>query len=166
MLGAIPGGMEAEKAYQLQDLYCVECEQLQTIEEVRRLEYIMLTDFCQRIGSAKIPQGISAEIYRCISYIKNHTNVSLTIDDIADYMKRSRSYLIQHFKKEMGVNLNDFITRCKMEEAGDLLLYTDKSLAEISNYLSYSSQSYFQNVFKKNYGVTPMAYRKQKQKAT
>ena len=66
----------------------------------------------------------------------------------------------------MGVNLNDFITRCKMEEAGDLLLYTDKSLAEISNYLSYSSQSYFQNVFKKHYGVTPMAYRKQKQKAT
>ena len=166
MLGAIPGGMEAEKAYQLQDLYCVECEQLQTIEEVRRLEYIMLTDFCQRTGSAKIPQGISAEIYRCISYIKNHTNVSLTIDDIADYMKRSRSYLIQHFKKEMGVNLNDFITRCKMEEAGDLLRYTDKSLAEISNYLSYSSQSYFQNVFKKHYGVTPMAYRKQKQKAT
>lgn len=166
MLGAIPGGLEAEKAYQLQDLYCVECEQMQTIEEVRRLEYIMLTDLCQRTGSAKIPKGISAEIYRCISYIKNHTNVSLTIDDIADYMHRSRSYLIRHFKEEMGVNLNDFITRCKMEEACDMLLYTDKSLSEISNYLSFSSQSYFQNVFKKQYGITPMAYRKQNRKAT
>lgn len=164
VLGAIPGGLEAEKAYQLQDLYCMECEQMQTIEEVRRLEYIMLTDLCQRTGSAKIPKGISAEIYRCVSYIKNHTNTSVTIDDIADYMKRSRSYLIRHFKEEMGVNLNDFIIQCKMKDACDMLCYTDKPLAEISNYLSFSSQSYFQNVFKKIYGITPLQYRKQNQK--
>ena len=137
---------------------------MQTIEEVRRLEYIMLTDLCQRTGSAKIPKGISAEIYRCVSYIKNHTNTSVTIDDIADYMKRSRSYLIRHFKEEMGVNLNDFIIQCKMEDACDMLCYTDKPLAEISNYLSFSSQSYFQNVFKKIYGITPLQYRKQNQK--
>lgn len=35
------------------------------------------------------------------------------------------------------------------------------TLAEISSYLCFSSQSYFQNVFKKEYGVTPMQYRRQ-----
>ena len=39
--------------------------------------------------------------------------------------------------------------------------YSEKSLAEISSYLCFSSQSYFQNVFKKQYGVTPLQYRKQ-----
>lgn len=48
-----------------------------------------------------------------------------------------------------------FITRCKLEEAKSLLAYSKKSLAEISSYLCFSSQSYFQNVFKKQYGTTP-----------
>ena len=54
--------------------------------------------------------------------------------------------------------------RCKLEEAKSLLTYSDKSLIEISNYLCFSSQSYFQNVFKKKYGMTPKQYRDQAHK--
>ena len=46
-----------------------------------------------------------------------------------------------------------------LEEAKNLLSFTNKSLSEISNYLCFSSQAYFQNVFKKNYGMTPLQYR-------
>lgn len=56
--------------------------------------------------------------------------------------------------------MNDFIMRCKLEEAKSLLAYTDKSISEISNYLCFSSQAYFQNVFKKKFGITPNEYRK------
>lgn len=161
MLGAIPGGLDAEKAYQLLDLYSVECEQLQTIEEVHRLQYIMLMDFCQRAGNAKIPPNISSEIYRCVTYIRNHTNRPLNIDDVARHINRSRSYLMRRFKAETGVQVNVYITRCKLEEACDLLIYGTESLSAISAYLGYSSQSYFQNVFKKEYGMTPMQYRNQ-----
>lgn len=161
ILGAVPGGMDAERAYQLLDLYAVECEQLQTLEEVHRLQYIMLMDFCQRTGRAKMPQGISSEIYRCVTYIRNHTNGLLCVDDVAACIKRSRSYLMRRFKEEMGIQVNAFITKCKLEDACDMLTYGDNSLAEISAYLGYSSQSYFQNVFKKAYGITPMQYRRQ-----
>ena len=34
----------------------------------------MLMDSCQRVSDAQTPQGISAEIYRCMNYIRNHTN--------------------------------------------------------------------------------------------
>ena len=164
ILGAIPGGLNVEKAYQLQDLYSVECEQLQTAEEVRRLMYIMLMDLCQRTGSAQMPRHLSSEIYRCVAYIKNHTNSVLSVDEIAAQIGRSRSYLMRRFKEEMGIQVNAYITKCKLEEACDLLTYGETSLAEISAYLGYSSQSYFQNVFKKAYGVTPMQYRKQNSK--
>jgi len=50
--------------------------------------------------------------------------------------------------------------RCKLEEAKNLLKFSTLSLAEISNYLCFSSQSYFQNVFKKKYHITPNQYRK------
>ena len=56
--------------------------------------------------------------------------------------------------------MNSFIMRCKLEEAKSLLTHTDKSISEISSYLCFSSQAYFQNVFKKKYGITPNAYRK------
>ena len=164
IMGAVPGGLDEEKAYQLLDLYAVECEQARTLEEVHRLQYIMLMDLCQRTGNAKIPKGVSSEIYRCVVYIKNHTNGPLSIDDVAQHINRSRSYLMRRFKAEMGIQVNVYIARCKLEEACDLLAYGDAGLSEISTYLGYSSQSYFQNVFKKAYGLTPMQYRKQNSK--
>ena len=163
---AIPGGVDAERAYQLSDLYMLECEQMQTIEEVHRLQLIMLMDFCERCGAARLPKGISGEVYRAMVYIQNHTNESIGIDDVAGEVRRSGSYLMRRFKAELGMSIGEYITKCKMEEACSLLTYGDRSLADISAYLGYSSQSYFQNVFKKQYGMTPLQYRKEHQQRT
>lgn len=165
VLAAIPGGVDEERAYQLTDLYMRECEQMQTIEEVHRLQYIMLMDFCDRVGAAKLPKGVSLEIYRCMTYIQSHTNMPIGVEDVAEEIHRSSSYLMRRFKAELGMSVGDYITKCKLEEACDLLVYGDRSLAEISAYLGYSSQSYFQNVFKKQFGLTPMQYRNQNKKA-
>ena len=83
---------------------------------------------------------------------------------MAAFIRRSRSYITKKFKKELGFDISSFIMRCKLEEAKSLLTYTNKSLSEISSYLCFSSQSYFQNVFKKKYGMTPLQYRKNIQK--
>ncbi len=160
MLGAIPGGLDIEKAYQLVDLYIQECERLQTIETVKSLQYSMIQDFCHRAGDTQIPAGISSEVYKCMNYIRSHTNEPLTIQDVADHVHRSSSYIMKRFKEELGINMGGYISRCKLEEAKSLLTYSTKSLSDISNYLCFSSQSYFQNVFKKKYGITPMQYRK------
>ena len=39
-------------------------------------------------------------------------------------------------------------------------MFTDKSLIEISTCLSFSSQSYFQSIFKKIMGITPTKWRR------
>lgn len=161
---AIPGGVDPDRAYQLSDLYMMECEQMQSIEEVHRLQYVMLMDFCQRCGAAQLPQGVSEEIFRCMNYIQSHTNEAIGIEDVAEQIHRSSSYLMRRFKAELGMSVGEYITKCKLEEACDLLTYGNRSLAEISTYLGYSSQSYFQNVFKKQYGLTPTQYRKEHQR--
>ena len=161
MMGAIPGGVDIEKTYQLIDYYVQECEQLQTIEDIDHLQYVALIDFCQRSGDTRIPDGISPDVYRCMSYIRNHTNEPISVEDAAAYVNRSSSYMMKHFKSELGIHMGAYIMRCKLEEAKSLLTYSEKSLAEISSYLCFSSQSYFQNVFKKQYGMTPLQYRKQ-----
>ncbi|MDO4623056.1 MAG: helix-turn-helix domain-containing protein [Eubacteriales bacterium] len=158
---AINGGMDIEQAYQLSDLYIQECERTTQISAIANLEYTMLVDFCKRVSQNKIPQGMSPEIFECIQYINRHINDPVQVGDVADHIARSRSYTSEKFKKELGFNLNSFITRRKLEEAKSLLTYSDKSLSEISTYLCFSSQSYFQNLFKKTYGVTPRHYREQ-----
>ena len=161
MMGAIPGGVDVEKTYQLMDYYIQECEQLTKIERINQLQYVMLLDFCQRSGEHHIPDGISHDVYKCMTYIREHTNESISIEDAAASVNRSSSYMMKHFKNELGINMGAYIMRCKLEEAKSLLTYSEKSLAEISSYLCFSSQAYFQNVFKKQYGVTPLQYRKQ-----
>lgn len=166
VLAAIPGGVDAERVYQLTDLYMMECERMQNIEDVHRLQYIMMMDFCERCSAARLPKGISSEIRHAMYYIQSHTNCSLGVEDVALQIHRSSSYLMRRFKAEVGMSVGEYITKCKLEEACDLLTYGERSLAEISSYLGYSSQSYFQNVFKKQCGMTPMKYRKEKRKTT
>ena len=159
---AIPGGMNKEEAYQLIDVYAKECERMKTVGDISTLRYHMLLDFAERVGHAQIPADISSDVYECIQYINAHINEYIYVQDVADHIHRSRVYTIAKFKKELGFSIGQYITHAKLQEAKSLLLFTEKSLAEISSYLAFSSQAYFQNVFKKQYGITPTEYRKAK----
>lgn len=159
---AISGGLDTEQAYQLSDLYIQECEKTLSSEKLDTLSYTMLIDFATRTAKHRLPpQGMSREIYQCVQYITQRPNLPLQVDDVAAYIGKSRSCITRQFKKELGFNISSFIMSCKLEEAKSLLTYTNKSLSEISSYLCFSSQAYFQNVFKKKYGITPLQYRNQ-----
>ena len=159
VMAAIPGGMDTETVYQLTDLYIRECEQLQAIDSIHTLQYAMIFDFCKRVHDVQIPGGFSKEIYDCINFTRSHTNENIRLEDVAAHIDRSVSYVTRKFKQELGINLNDYIMRCKLEEAKSLLTFSNMSLVQISAYLCFSSQSYFQNVFKKKFGLTPLQYR-------
>lgn len=159
MRSAIAGGMDIEQAYQLADIYILEGEHSQSIPHVSNLEYTMLLDFADRVAQNKLPHGMSSEVFDCIQFINQHINEAIQVSDVAAYIGKSPAYISAKFKKDLGFQLSSFIMRCKLEEAKSLLTYSDKSLCEISNYLCFSSQSYFQNVFKKKYGITPKQYR-------
>ena len=102
---------------------------------------------------------MSRPVFSSIQYIYEHINESIRISDISEFVGLSQSYLSEMFKNEMGINLNAFIIEKKLEEAKILLSFSEREISEISNYLSFSSQSYFQNVFKKKIGITPRNYR-------
>ena len=107
-------------------------------------------DFCRRISETHIPNDVSREVHACMCYIHNHINVPISLDDVASSIGRSVSYTGNLFKKETGKTLGSYIAECRLDEARSLLHYTEMTLAEISSYLCFSSQSYFQNVSKKN----------------
>lgn len=164
MIGAIPGGVSVDMAYSLLDSYIQEVEKLTSAREIEILNYNMLIELCELSGKNKIPRGLSADVFNCMSFIRSHTNEPISVEDVAEVIQRSPSYVTKSFRKELGITPGAFINRCKLEEAKSLLLFSQKSLAEISAHLCYSSQGYFQNVFKKQFGMTPMQYRKLKRR--
>lgn len=157
---AIPGGVDVEEAYQLIETYSQECERMNSVDSVNNLRLHMLLDFTARVARSQTPQQLSLEISRCVQYIQAHVNGPISVDDLAEHIGKSRSYVTDRFRQETGSSIGQFISNTRIAEAKSLLRYTDKPLDEISSYLNYSSQSYFQNVFKKTVGCTPMQYRK------
>ena len=72
------------------------------------------------------------------------------------------SYLSRHFKEQTGKTMTEFINELKISEGIRLLETTDLPLIHISTQLGFSSQNYFQTVFKKVIGMTPIEFRNKK----
>lgn len=157
---AIRVGIPMDNAFHLSDLYIQNLEQLTTIESIYNLNQKALLDFTCRVSESKIPVTSDDAIQKAIQYVIKNTNIRLTVSDVASHLGFSRSYFTHRFKQTLGFDLSTFIVRCKLEESRFLLAYTNKSISDISNYLCFSSQSHFQTAFKKQYGITPLGYRK------
>jgi len=161
---AIEGGLPSIDAYNLSDVYILQMEKMINIDQIYQLQYSMLFDFTARTSERILPGIASSPVFRCTQYIASRVNEPLTVQSVADYIGLSRPYLSKLFSEELGFHMSGFIIRCKLEEARKLLHYSEKSLGEISSYLCFSSQSYFQNVFKKKYGITPNEFRRLSQR--
>lgn len=119
----------------------------------------MVLDFSGKMRFHKRNIGASKPITTCIDYIYAHIKERITIEDLAEYTSLSASYLSRLFKKETGVSVSEYVREKKIEKAQHLLRFCDFSLIEIANYLSFSSQSHFIQLFKDFTGITPKKYR-------
>ena len=158
---AIAGGLSQEIALQLSDIAIQKVEASMSINEADLIVYRFTTGFAERVAALRKPTYTNPIVDRAAHYIDEHICAKISIDELADCCKANRSYLSGKFKEETGMTIGEYINQRKIEEAQRLLRFSDKSLSAISNYLSFSSQSHFQNVFKKVTGETPTAFQKQ-----
>ncbi len=156
---AIKGGIPQEEAFTLSDLYIQKAELLSSYEGLVKLMMQMTLDFAERVEKLNCGNSGRKLVRVARQYILSNINERLTTDLLASALGRNRTYLCTAFKEETGLTVNEFITETKIDEAKRLLAVTDKSLISISEHLGFSSQSYFQKVFKKHEGITPLEYR-------
>lgn len=155
----IASGMESEHAFRLSDFYILKLDNIHTVDMVYELHERMVIDFTEKMLLLSRNPKISEHVSSCMEYIYIHIKERITIDDLAAHTGLSTGYLSRLFKKEAGASVSDYIRRKKIEKAENLLKFCDYSLIEIANYLSFSSQSHFIQLFKKYTGTTPGKYR-------
>ncbi len=97
-----------------------------------------------------------------IKKIQSPENRDWRVSDVMDHANYSHSHIARTFQKYMGCCIIDYLAEVKMQNARNLLLYSDLSVYEISNSLGYKSSTNFSAVFKKAYGLSPAQYRKKK----
>ncbi|MBP5983268.1 MAG: helix-turn-helix transcriptional regulator [Fluviicola sp.] len=79
---------------------------------------------------------------------------------LADNVHLSPSYLSDLLRKETGKNTQEHIHFYLIEQAKNLLLNSEKNMNEIAFGLGFEYPQYFNKLFKKKTGKTPMEYRK------
>lgn len=93
-------------------------------------------------------------------YIKDNINSPLACPEVSQYCHLSCKQLSRIFSKNEGMPLMGYIHKIKIEAAEKLISESKLSLKEISLYLGFSSEYYFNAFFKKHAGMTPGEYRK------
>jgi AraC-like DNA-binding protein len=98
-------------------------------------------------------------IQMSLNYIRKNIGSRLDIDLLADKACMSKDHYIRVFKRETGETPNVYITKRKLEKAELSLVTTALPIKSIADSLGYEDYSYFNRIFKKNAGVTPLQYR-------
>ncbi|WP_239775967.1 helix-turn-helix domain-containing protein [Mammaliicoccus sp. K-M42] len=154
---AIEGGLHYEVAYSLSDILIQKIETEQEFVLVKTVERIFI-EFATKVKNLNTTK-YSQPIHQVQQYIYNHLYQPLTLDKLAAQVHISSKYLSHLFKEEVGVTLSTYITEKKLEEAKIWLDNSNLSISEIAHQLSFSDQSHFIKVFKRNNGITPKQYR-------
>lgn len=81
------------------------------------------------------------------------------IDDIADELYLSKSYLQKIYKSYFGKSIIEEMILFRIEKAKELLRATALTVTDISRECGYSSYNYFVRQFKMTEGVSPSEYR-------
>ena len=96
-------------------------------------------------------------------YIDEHLTDS-SLDGLADFLGYSPVYTGALVKKVTGKTYKSLLQEKRLGVAENLLLKTDMSIDEIIKRTGYENASFFRRIFKEKYGVTPLNYRKRKDK--
>lgn len=98
-------------------------------------------------------------IQNSVAYIQAHYMEQLTLDSLAREVGLSPNYFSLQFKELIGMNYLEYLTDYRMKVSTELLKNTTLTILEVAERVGYQDNKYFSKLFKKNYGVTPGAYR-------
>ncbi len=155
---AIDGGLRPDDAYDISETMLQMLEQARTIEEMHDIMELTGVVFAHQVQKSK-KEISSYLIERCKIYISRNVFLKIYLEDIAEYVGVNPSYLSRIFSLKEGITIQEYIQKKKIDLACNLLKFSDRTIAEIAQYIGFQSQSNFSALFKKWKMVSPTEYR-------
>lgn len=104
-----------------------------------------------------------ARLQLMMQYIHQKFAYNISLSDIADQAKVSKSTALNLFQRYLGISPVTYLINYRLQEAAKLLASTEKKVTVISKDTGFDSVDYFCKAFKKYYKLTPTEYRKKAQ---
>ena len=136
-----------------------ELEEYSLIYKVIRYLYLAYQSSKQSIHTT---YDANVQIQRNMtSFIHEHFNSKIGLEDIADAGQVSKSTCIRLFHKYTGKSPIDFLNNYRLQMSAEKLVTTSEQITEIAYACGFGQPSYFNRLFLKEYNMTPNQYRKQ-----
>lgn len=101
----------------------------------------------------------SRECSKIKRYIDANYATDLSLESLAAMAHLNKYYFAHSFTRAYGTSPMNYLTNCRLKAAKELLETTDYSISEIARISGFSSQSYFSQAFRRQYGITAGKYR-------
>jgi len=132
---------------------------------IRNLLFSVLTLAARNI-SILCEEGISSKsderVVKILHYVQSNIYHpgKLSLEDLSREFSMSKNYLSEFFKRETGQNLKKYIQQYRVRLIKARLNYSSKSISEIAWEFNFNDLSHFNKVFKKEFDISPSAFRK------
>lgn len=113
------------------------------------------TSLAQQLGS------LDSRVAKACEYLRRQLEIPLTVKEIADHCNVSTSRISHLFKEEMGMGLQEYRNRLRMQNARNLLVTTRLPVSAIALKTGYSDPSQFSKYFHRQNGCSPRQFRSQ-----
>ena len=103
--------------------------------------------------------SVSLPLQKVLSYVQEHNSATLRVREIAAAVGMSPTNLSQAFRRAFGHSLKFHQTQDLLQRALQLLNGTNLTIRQIAEELGYTQPSYFERVFRKRLGLSPLRHR-------
>lgn len=117
-----------------------------------------LVDADRAIGKATAVSD--PQVARSLRLIRDHPDRAWTVPQLAAAVSMSRSAFADRFRVATGETPMQHLTRYRMSRAAEYLRATKAGVREIARLTGYDSEVSVTKAFKRQFGVSPGAYRK------
>ena len=96
----------------------------------------------------------------CIRFMEKNYQQPVSMPLIARSVHLSYGHVSRVFRNVTGMTMNEYLTMTRLKKAQYELRTSKASVRTIAAKSGFSHENYFSNLFKKRYGISPIAYRK------
>jgi AraC family transcriptional regulator len=102
-----------------------------------------------------------ATLNRVLDHIEENLGGELRMTELAKLAHLSAAYFFHSFRRAVGISPARYLSNRRVEQAKQLMLRTDRSLAQIAHECGFYDQPHFNRVFRRRVGTTPTAWRRE-----
>ncbi len=123
------------------------------------LSLVQLFILLNNSPTAKAEDAPSA-LHDIMEYVQNNYATIDSLNEVSQALFISKFHICHLFSKYLEIPFSVYLTQVRLKKASEQLRLTKTSVSEIAENCGFHTTAYFCSVFKKEFGVSPLAYRK------